>query len=208
MTSRTYTQKWRDKIRPGVQSAAAALVPLLHDLFHPSSVIDVGCGEGWFLREFETLGATTVGVDGSWVDGARHVDLTAPPYPELERSDLALCLEVAEHVDAKHADDLVAWLVSLASVVVFSAAIPGQGGTGHVNEQWPDYWVDKFAAHNYEGTGELRAHIWNDERIEPWYRQNLLIFASAEADRFNAEGGLWNDGCPSIVHPGIWKCYR
>lgn len=200
-----YTQQWRDKIRPGVQSSAAALVPLLHELFHPASVIDVGCGEGWFLREFETLGATTVGVDGSWVDGAQHVDLTAPPYPALERADLALCLEVAEHVEAKHADDLVGWLVQLAHVVVFSAAIPGQGGTGHVNEQWPSYWADKFAAteRGFIGTGALRWQVWNDERIEPWYRQNLLVFADCDRSPI-----AWNDGCPSVVHPEIWSIYR
>lgn len=203
-TARTpYTQKWRDTIRPGVQSSAAALVPLLVELFHPATVIDVGCGEGWFLREFEASGATTLGVDGSWVDGAQHVDLTAPPYPPFDRRDLALCLEVAEHVDAEHADDLVAWLCSLADVVVFSAAIPSQGGTGHVNEQWPRYWAEKFAGHGYKGTGAFRWHIWDDDRIEPWYRQNLLFFGEQLAPAASAK-----DDCRSVVHPGIWSVYR
>ncbi len=203
MTVRTpYTQKWRDTVRVGVQSSAAVLVPLLFDRFRPACVIDVGCGEGWFLREFEHLGVETVGVDGSWVDGATHVDLTAPPYPELGRHDLALCLEVAEHVHERHADQLIDWLVELAPVVVFSAAVPGQGGEGHVNEQWPGYWADKFAAHDYVGSGAMRWTIWDDELIDWWYRQNLLVFV--RTDELTASDAASLDGCPAVLHPGMW----
>lgn len=198
-TRSPYTDKWRAAIRGGVQSSASALVPILHEKFHPQTVIDIGCGEGWFLREFEHLGATTTGVDGSWVAGVTHVDLTAPPYPDLGRFELALCLEVAEHVHERHADQLVDWLTDLAPIVVFSAAVPGQGGTGHVNEQPPRYWAEKFAAHSYEGSGALRWQIWDDERVEPWYAQNLLVFGAHDLQR---------DGCPYVIHPGIWKCYR
>lgn len=197
-TRSPYTQKWRDTIRSGVQSSAAALVPILCEKFHPQTVIDVGCGEGSFLREFEHLSATTVGVDGSWVDGVIQVDLTAPPYPDLGRFDLALCLEVAEHVHVLHAEELVDWLVVLSPIVVFSAAIPGQGGVGHVNEQWPAYWAEKFAARGYKGSDELRWQVWDDARIEPWYRQNLLVFGAAvEAGDLRA-----------VVHPEIWSVYR
>jgi SAM-dependent methyltransferase len=179
-----------------VKSSAAALVPVLHDRYRPSSVIDVGCGEGWFCREFEVLGARTVGVDGSWVDGATHVDLATPPYPDLGYFDLALCLEVGEHVDRAHASDLVDWLVGLAPIVVFSAAIPGQGGEGHVNEQRPEWWRDLFHAGGLPITGALRWQVWGDDRIEPWYRQNLLVAGDA---------GLAEDGCPFVVHPGMWQ---
>jgi SAM-dependent methyltransferase len=195
-THRVYTQRWRTTIRSRVQSSAGALVPILHERYRPATVVDVGCGEGWFVDEFEQLGARTVGVDGSWVAGATHVDLTEPPYPDLGAFDLALCLEVAEHIDRVHAQDLVRWLVGLAPVVVFSAAIPGQGGEGHVNEQPPGWWRDRFLAAGRSVSGAFRWQVWDDDRIEPWYRQNLLVAGDSD---------LAEDGCPFVIHPGMWR---
>lgn len=198
-----YTSDWRDLHRANVQQSAAALIPILVDRFHPSTAIDVGCGEGWFVAELDRAGVSAIGVDGSWVAGCVHVDLTAPPFPDLGPFDLALCLEVAEHVDESQADTLVGWLCDLAPIVVFSAAVPGQGGVGHCNEQPPGFWRDLFADHGRSGTGALRWAVWDDNRISPWYRQNLLVFAdtSVLAGQFEA----WNDGCPFVLHPGMWR---
>lgn len=196
-----YNEAWRRRVRRGAKSSAAVLAPLLCERFAPSSLVDVGCGEGWLTASFAELGVKrTLGIDGPWVAKATTVDLTKPPYPKLEPFDLAVCLEVAEHVPSQHADRLVKWLASLAPTIVFSAAIPGQGGAGHVNEQWPRYWAKKFSRCGYSASGALRAELWDDERVEPWYRQNLLVFGDLH--------GLPEDGCPSIVHPGIWKVYR
>jgi len=60
--------------------------------------------------------------------------------------------------------------------VAFSAAIPGQGGVGHVNEQWPDYWEALFAAKGYVLVDWFRRQLWDDTAIEPWYRQNLFLY--------------------------------
>jgi len=196
VTSRLYSDRWRERVRAGAQSSAAVLAPRLVDLFHPTTVIDVGAGEGWFADAFEALGATTTRVDGPWVEGVVHVDFSRPPYPDLGAHDLAVCLEVAEHVTPRYADRLVAWLCTLAPTVAFSAAIPGQGGTGHVNEQPPAYWAERFATHGFPGSGALRLELWDDDRIEPWYRQNLLIFGRHD---------LPLDRCPHLVHPHLWK---
>jgi hypothetical protein len=84
-------------------------------------------------------------------------------------------LEVAEHLPESRAASFVADLCRLAPVVLFSAAIPGQGGTGHVNEQWPGYWADLFGARGYSVSGALRWRIWNDCRVCNWYSQNMLV---------------------------------
>ena len=197
-----YTTRWRDQIRPGVQASADVIVPLLAGRYQPASVVDVGCGEGWWCRRFEQAGVgRVVGVDGPWVAADVTVDLDRPPYPNLGRFDLAVCLEVAEHVAASHADRLVAWLVSLAPIVVFSAAVPGQGGEGHVNEQPPGYWAGLFATHGYGGSGALRQAIWDDDRVSWWYRQNLLVFGDPD---------LPADGCPHVLHPQMltWRRRR
>lgn len=199
MTKALYTAGWRDAVRAGAQSSASVLAPLLVERFGPRSMVDVGAGEGWFANEFAALGLETTKVDGPWVPDAVQIDFESLPYPVLTTFDMVLCLEVAEHVSPEHADDLVAWLVSLAPLVVFSAAIPGQGGIGHVNEQPPTYWADLFAQHDYRGSGALRWALWDDPDVEPWYAQNLLVFGAHD---------LPADGCPYIVHPGIWSVYR
>ena len=200
MTRRApYTEQWRTQVRPGARSSAAVLAPMLAGRYHPGSAVDVGSGEGWLRAELETAGVSTSGVDGPWVDGCVAVDFDRPPYPHLGRFDLAVCLEVAEHVAPAAAEPFVAWLVSLAPIVVFSAAVPGQGGEGHVNEQPPAYWRDLFAGHRLGGSGALRWGIWDDARIAPWYRQNLLVFGDPD---------LPEDGCPHVIHPDMWRDYR
>lgn len=181
-----YDEQFYRSTRAGARSSAQVLAPLLVETFAPKSVIDVGCGEGWLVRALnESCKAT--GVD-QHPDAALHVNLARPPYPTLGPYDLAVSLEVAEHLAAEVADVFVGWLVDLAPTVVFSAATPGQGGTGHLNEQPAGYWAEKFAAHDYPGTGVLRDRIWDDRRVCWWYRQNLLVFGAH---------GLPGDGCPT-----------
>lgn len=219
----TYDAAFYDVIANGCRLSAQAVVPALVGLFDPQTVLDVGCGEGHWLAEFKRHGCEVVGLDGPHVQRDRlaidpaefvAVDLAHPPVPG-RRFDLALSLEVGEHLPPESARYYVASLVASAPVVVFSAAIPGQGGNGHVNEQWPGYWASLFREQLYVGTGALRWAFWNDPRVEVWYRQNLLVFArsdeaggagvSAEAKR------LWTGRCSGVdpvVHPALWDARR
>lgn len=202
---RHLAQRTRDAVRDGARQSAVVLADLIVERFSPDRVVDVGCGEAYLPAALRDRGVEAFGVDGDDVGCDLVVDLARPPYPELQRADVVTCLEVAEHVPAAHAEDLVAWLVELAPVVVFSAAVPHQGGDGHINEQPPGYWADLFARCGYAGSGALRAEVWDDTELEPWYRQNLLVFAApAVLFRFN----LSEDGCPYLVHPVIWELYR
>lgn len=164
--------------------SAQAVVPLVLDLLPDvGSVVDVGCGTGAWGHAFEQAGvASILGIDGDYVDRQRvqiqfrPADL-ASALPEVGTFDLAVCLEVAEHLPEHRADSFVADLVALAPRVLFSAAIPGQGGTDHVNEQWPSYWVQRFATHGYTCWDALRPSLRYDDRVSWFYRQNLLVFA-------------------------------
>jgi len=143
-----YTPAFFQAISDGSTRSARAVVPLLMSLVRPKSVVDVGCGWGKWLTVFREAGVKDVlGIDGPYVDPAR-TDLAAnefiphdltQPLTVKRRFDLAVSLEVAEHLPPEAADGFVSLLASLAPVVAFSAAIPGQGGTGHRNERWPDY---------------------------------------------------------------------
>ena len=191
----------RDKIRDGARRSMRELAVLIDMTFEPESVLDVGCGEGFLVEEFKARRVQAFGVDGDDLPGVdRVVDLTDPP--DLGRWDLAVSLEVGEHLPGRAADRFVRFLCESAPVVVFSAAIPKQGGPGHCNEQWPAYWADLFAKHGHtHGSGALRSGIWNNPDIESWYRQNLMAFSSEPLP-------IPEDGCPALVHPEIWSLYR
>lgn len=184
-----YDQTFFDSVNDAGSSSAEVVVPLLMRLVKPSSVVDVGCGTGIWVQEFIRAGlGETVGVDGAYVPaGSRRLepanfveaDLTQPL--ELgDRRDLATCLEVAEHLQPESALTLVESLVRGAPAVVFSAAVPGQGGTHHVNEQWPDYWISRFEAHGWTCWDVLRRQLRYDSRVAWIYRQNLMLMLSPE----------------------------
>lgn len=199
--------------RPGMRRSAHAVLPRLLELVPARSLVDIGCGAGTWLRAAADLGVLdTAGVDGHWVaptdleipaDAFRAVDLAGPVTFD-HRYDVALCLEVAEHLPQTSAAALVASAADAAPVVAFSAAIPGQGGRGHVNEQWPAYWAERFAEHGYEPVDALRPVLWEDQEVEWWYAQNTIIYASSEyLDAHPALGAHPQRGRPpmAIVHP-------
>jgi SAM-dependent methyltransferase len=199
-----------ERLRAGTQRSARALVPTLVELFSPSRVVDVGAGEGWWAREFAHAGCSVVAVDESVLEeredgGVRFapIDLEQPDI-DLGVFDLAVCLEVAEHVPESSASQLVELLCQTAPTVLFSAAIPGQGGHGHLNEQWPSYWSKLFSARGYKVSGALRCQFWDDERIEPWYRQNLLV-ASREGERWPELFDPQIAAPRDLVHPDIFQ---
>jgi hypothetical protein len=114
-----------------------------------------------------------------------RADLSAP-LNLGRRFDLAISLEVAEHLPPEAAEGFVKTLTSAAPIVAFSAAVPGQTGVNHLNEQWPAYWAGLFARFGYEAIDCLRPVIWDDEEIEWWYAQNLLLFAEPAGVEANA----------------------
>jgi SAM-dependent methyltransferase len=165
-----------------------AVVPLIVEMLHPQSVVDFGCGIGCWLEAFHRRGVTDIlGIDGAYITEA---DLLIPyesffPFDlervwELDlhrRFDVALCLECAEHLDASAADKLVNELCRSATHIVFAAAVPGQTGMGHKNEQYPEYWRALFARSGYRMFDYFRPILWNNGDVEFWYRQNTYLFS-------------------------------
>src|SRR5688572_7786920 len=156
-----YTQQFYDKCRDGAFRSAQVIIPRTLDMCGPQAirrVIDVGCGIGTWLRVCLEHGVSDIkGLDGDYVDGSaleipegtfQATDLNGPVQPDAQW-DLAMSLEVGEHLRPESAPGLVHLLTGLAPVVLFSAAIPGQGGVDHVNEQWPHYWAALFADEHY-----------------------------------------------------------
>jgi SAM-dependent methyltransferase len=186
--STPYDSGYFELIEEQSRSSAEAVVPLLLELLGAESVVDVGCGTGTWLEQFRRHGVEEIaGLDGEWVDRAalkvpaerfEVVDLASAP-PRERGFDLVVSLEVAEHLPPESAEGFVELLTSLGPVVAFSAAIPGQGGSGHVNEQWPAYWSERFARRGFVPFDVLRRRIWQDERVAWWFRQNLVLYVEA-----------------------------
>ena len=170
--------------------AACEIVPYLMERFSPRSVIDIGCGLGTWLSVFQSFGVSKVlGLDGNYTDRTLlkidpndflAVDLEYP-FTIQEKFDLAICLEVAEHLSEGSANTFVDSLIMLSDIICFSAAIPGQGGQNHVNEQWLHYWSTKFEKHGYGLVDEIRHLFWNNPNIEWWYRQNMCLFIKKDS---------------------------
>jgi SAM-dependent methyltransferase len=165
-------------------SAAEQVLPVLFGTFKPSSIIDVGCGLGNWIEVAKRLtGAQIMGVDGDYVnrkllkiDENEFVerDLTKP-FNLDKKFDLAICLEVAEHLPETSAEGFIQSITKHADVIIFSAAVPGQGGQNHINEQWPSYWHEHFNNCGFEMIDFFRFKIWNNPKIEYWYKQNLFL---------------------------------
>jgi SAM-dependent methyltransferase len=184
--ARAYDGVFFENQGPGSRESASVVVPLAQGLVHPESVLDVGCGVGTWVAEWASRGVTDVlGIDGEYVEKSalqvptanfQSVDLRKP-FSIGRRFDLVQSLEVAEHLDESCADTFVQSLVSHADNILFSAAIPGQGGVHHVNEQWLTYWVEKFSRFELKHFDVIRPAIWMDRRVKRWYRQNILLFS-------------------------------
>jgi SAM-dependent methyltransferase len=186
-------------------TSAEELIPMITSRYQPMSVADVGCGTGAFAQEFINNGVNDVrGYEGIWMKGAKTIlpkdryvfcDLTEKIITD-RIYDICLCLEVAEHLDVKYAKVLVESLTAMSNRVVFSAAIPKQGGNHHVNEQWPEYWSRLFAEKGFILDWDPRISIWDNSRIAPCYRQNLLVFHKSEIREVSPP--------LPMVHPAIW----
>jgi SAM-dependent methyltransferase len=218
MTGKAYSDGFYADLDDTAAPSARVVVPLLTTRMPVTSVVDLGCGDGGWLQVFREHGATKVlGVDGPWVSEDRlKIPADCFVRQPLDRQvavdgrfDLAMSVEVAEHLPPERAASFVGELCGLAPVVLFSAALPGQGGLHHVNEQWPAYWAELFAGRGYRCLDVLRAAIWNEPQVTWWYKQNLLLFAAPEA--IAAHPGLqqWADEAPAaprdLVHPEVLR---
>jgi hypothetical protein len=204
-----YGERFVDSSLAGSFCSARTVVPIVLSVVGPKTVIDIGCGTGAWLYAFEEMGVQPLaGVDGNQLHPDSYLvdprlivsqDLEQP-LVSLPTADLVVCLEVAEHLTPSRAESLIDELCKLSDAVLFSAAVPHQVGTNHINLRWPSYWADLFRSRGFEVSDPVRPRIWSNEDVEWWYRQNTLLYLRTR------------EGPPPIsellldvVHPELWE---
>ncbi len=184
-----YDKSFYEEQSLGSRNSAKEIVPFLLKHFPLKSVVDLGCGLGTWLAVFKENGIDDIaGYDGDYVP-QEYLQIPRENFHPSDlsegiefgrRFDLAMSLEVAEHISPLKAEAFVGKLTSLADIVMFSSAFPYQGGTGHVNENYPEYWAILFRERGYVPLDMIRDEFWFNGMVCPWYRQNTLIFIKKE----------------------------
>lgn len=182
----TYPETYQEDIKD--TTSAKEVFEILETLLDFKTVVDVGCGSGsWYTGKYDY-----VGID-------YNIPYPKIPYfidADLRRSigyiwegettpfDLAICMEVAEHLPQQHEDTLINNLCRLSNNILFSAAIPGQGGECHYNEQWQSYWASEFAKRGYHPFHvDIRTPLWNNPNVAVYYKQNMVLYTKSQPTR-------------------------
>lgn len=157
--------------------SAEIVLSTLFEVVDIRSAVDVGCGLGTWLEAAQQLGVDSIlGIDGHWLrdEVELKIDRNQVIFQNLEEGfaidskfDLAISLEVAEHLSAESADGFVENICSLSDLILFSAAIPGQGGKNHINEQWQSYWANKFENNEFNAYDFIRQRLWARNDVQP-----------------------------------------
>ncbi len=186
--SKQYTQDFFTNLESRSYSSAKEVLLVLNKFIQPKSIIDVGCGTGMWLKVWDEQFNVKdyLGIEGPYLNPEMvKIPLTKIIFKDLKskivldrKFDLAMSLEVGEHLPHEHAEDFIKMLTDFSDVILFSAALPQQEGTYHINEQFPEYWANHFQKFNFIPVDCIRPEIWNNSKIEYWYQQNCLLFVS------------------------------
>lgn len=205
-----YTQEYYQKHLKGAFSSANIILNVLSSFYKPLTVIDFGCGSGaWLKVAKEIFHSKVLGVDQHrFFDTDMQILSNEYLAHNLEtplhigcKFDLAISVEVAEHIEEEFADAFIRSLCDHSDVILFSAAVPMQGGTGHINEKSCSYWAKKFSQYNYYAIDCIRPRIWDNLDVEVWYKNNLVLFV-AQHKKSELETQIPQFNYPlDIIHP-------
>lgn len=207
-----YTDEFYNRHAAKSYHSAITILGYLLKYLEINSVLDFGCGLGTWCKAATELGITNAyGIDlhkyhekNMYISESNYHSLDLRKKVKLNYDiDLAISVEVAEHIENKHCQTFLNNICLHSKVVLFSAAVPFQGGRNHINEQPLSYWVNKFNQKGYLLMDYIREQIWNDQSIDIWYRNNCVLFVHEDSyseihDRFGVKKSLID-----VIHPDM-----
>jgi SAM-dependent methyltransferase len=219
-----YDPHYHDDKREPARRAAERILPIVLSLVDVESMVDVGCGPGSWLVAAQRLGIPRLtGVEGAWArawfddeaEGLRAYELVFANLEDELRLptsyDLAICIEVVEHLSPARGESFIADLCRCAPHVLLGAAIPGQQGPNHLNTRWLSYWATSFAAHRFRPIDVVREQVWNDDALLLPVRQNPVLFVRDDCyERAAARARALPSpsiGALDLVHPDLYTEY-
>lgn len=218
--NKLYDDQFYDAQISGAYESAKVYAVLFALILKPESVADVGCGRGAWLKAFKEQGAKQlIGFDGDWNNQKNMIEESIRFIPcdlnqsiviaNGEKVDLAISVEVAEHLPPSSAGKFVESLVGISDMVLFGAAFTGQGGINHINEQPSTYWAALFASHNYVPFDIFRPYVWGNSRVQAWYQQNTFLYVRKDSPSYTALLSKNISPMPNIsfmdcVHPSLY----
>lgn len=172
-------------------SMASAIV----ELFRPNSVVEFGCGQGYLASELIRRGVQVVAMDGYATPSIvnenftfHRIDLNSDIdlhklIESMPKFSLAVSFEVAEHLDESSSRSFVKAICSRVDAVAFSAAVPEQTGTGHINCKPRRHWKKLFEEEGFYLDDSLRKMFRSYDKIAIWYKLNTLVFRRCTGNR-------------------------
>lgn len=220
-TANPYTNEYFDAFCEGSLRSARVILGELSKFHTIESVADIGCGSGCWSKASTELGAKEIlAIDGEYVDRTRllipssafrvcdleHDSLTIV-IPLGTKFKLVICVEVAEHLSFARSESFIAEICQLGDLILFSAAVPGQGGVHHVNEQWPEFWASLFEKNGFACFDFMRCNLWTRQDIQVWYAQNIMLFARQGSTSFDSLSLLARPTTQpwAVVHPRYFE---
>lgn len=146
------------------------------------TVLDIGCGPGTYVRALREVGVDAIGIDTDERVSEQEYLSQQSLFDTKLQAQLVLCLEVAEHIDSSLSDAIaasVAGAVEPGGMLLWSAAHPGQGGTGHINCQPKSYWHSKLKEAGLERDEETESKLLNYVKAGyhmGWFYLNGMVF--------------------------------
>ena len=195
--------------------SAKKILEIIKEIIINAKVLDLGCGVGTWAKVAKEMGAKEVrGLDGPWVD-TNLIEIDQKEFSTLDLNkntinfdknfDLIIWLENIEHLSKGKGEEIINHITNHTDFVLFSGAIPDQGGKGHLNERWQSYWAEYFDKKGFKAFDVIRPKIWKDEYIPFWYKQNIVLYANSQSANKIFNQGKLELSYLDLVHPEIWN---